>query len=61
MQKQGKRIHILRLSIPQSLENQGKLRQLVDKREFVDLITPICKDIRKMLITNNTAFRKDFS
>ena len=30
------------------------------KNEFVDLITPICKDIRRILITNNTAFRNYF-
>lgn len=36
-------------------------REIDFKHEFVDLITPICKDIRKMLITNNTDFRKDFN
>lgn len=30
------------------------------KKEFVDLITPICKDIRRMLITNNATFRNYF-
>jgi hypothetical protein len=28
----------MRLGIPQSLENKGKLRQLVDKQEFI----PVC-------------------
>lgn len=46
-------------TLKEQLEFEGE-READFKKEFVDLLTPICKDIRRMLITNNIAFRKYF-
>lgn len=46
-------------SLKEQLEFE-EIRENDFKREFVGIITPICKEIREMLVTNNPAFRKAF-
>lgn len=45
------KFYVLKEQLEFEAEREGDF-----KKEFVDLITPVCKDIRKMLITNNVNF-----